>query len=85
MVIADDLISPFQAGFMHGRYIGDHGQTLRLIMTDAKLSNSSGLGIMLDQHKAYDRIHPEYFTKVLKKIGFPDVFVATICQLFFAT
>ena len=85
MMVADDLISPFQAGFMHGRYIGDHGQTLRLIMNDAKLSNSSGLGIMLDQHKAYDRIHPEYLTKVLRKFGFPDAFVDTIGQLFFAT
>ncbi|KAG1577598.1 hypothetical protein G6F48_012568 [Rhizopus delemar] len=38
---------------------------------------------MLDQTKAYDRIHPEYLYKVLNRFGFPNKFIKCIHDLFF--
>ncbi|KAG1370798.1 hypothetical protein G6F61_011727 [Rhizopus arrhizus] len=62
MNISSKLITRFQSGFMHNRFIGDHGFACRLIMEDTSKSTSisESLGVMLDQTKAYDRIHPEY-------------------------
>ncbi|KAG0742237.1 hypothetical protein G6F57_005997 [Rhizopus arrhizus] len=49
-------------------FIGDNGFAYRLIVEDAPKSKSmsESLGVMSDQTKAYDRIHPEYLCKVLK-------------------
>ncbi|KAG0857767.1 hypothetical protein G6F16_013468 [Rhizopus arrhizus] len=54
-------------------------------MEDASKSTSisESLGVMLDQTKAYDRIHPEYLCKVLKRFGFPEKFIKCIHDLFF--
>ncbi|KAG0755178.1 hypothetical protein G6F24_012006 [Rhizopus arrhizus] len=62
MNISSKLITRFQSGFMHNRFTGDHGFACRLIMEDTSKSTSisESLGVMLDQTKAYDRIHPEY-------------------------
>ncbi|KAG1535899.1 hypothetical protein G6F49_013085 [Rhizopus delemar] len=74
MGISSKLITRFQSGFMHNRFIGDHGFACRLIMEDASKSMliSESLGVMLDQPKACDRIHPEYLCKVLNRFGFPN-------------
>lgn len=47
---------------MHNMFIGDNGFAYRLIVEDAPKSKSmsESLGVMSDQTKAYDRIHPEY-------------------------
>ncbi|EIE91397.1 hypothetical protein RO3G_16108 [Rhizopus delemar RA 99-880] len=85
MGISSKLITRFQSGFMHNRFIGDHGFACRLIMEDASKSTpiSGSLGVMLDQTKAYDRIHPEYLCKVLNRFGFPNKFIKRIHDLFF--
>ncbi|KAG1569136.1 hypothetical protein G6F47_013778 [Rhizopus delemar] len=85
MGISSKLITRFQSGFMHNRFIGDHGFACRLIMEDASKSTSisESLGVMLDQTKAYDRIHPEYLCKVLNRFGFPNKFIKYIHDLFF--
>ncbi|KAG1623483.1 hypothetical protein G6F45_010931 [Rhizopus arrhizus] len=44
---------------------------------------SESLGVILDQTKAYDRIHPEYLCKVLNRFGFPNKFIKCIHELFF--
>lgn len=84
------LIQQAQCGFMKGRFIGDHGFALRLIMENAFLNRTQFLGqkiefagLMLDNAKAYDRVHPTYLTKVLSKFGFPIIFVNCITSLFF--
>ncbi|KAK4513077.1 uncharacterized protein ATC70_011523 [Mucor velutinosus] len=88
--VASDLIGPHQSGFLRGRYIGDHGMSLKVIVDNAREArwNNSGefveyAGIMLDNAKAYDRVHPQYLSKVLVKFGFPKQFVQCICKLFF--
>ena len=71
---------------MHNMFIGDNGFAYRLIVEDAPKSKSmsESLGVMSDQTKAYDRIHPEYLCKVLKRFGFPDKFIKCIHDLFFS-
>jgi hypothetical protein len=41
------------------------------------------VGVMLDNNKAYDRVHPHYLAQVLQKLGFPIEFVRCIENLFF--
>lgn len=84
--LASKLITEFQAGFMRNRFIGDHGLTNKLILEDAQKTDADGVeyvGVMLDQTKAYDLIHPTYLVKVLEKFGFPTAFVHCIQNLFF--
>lgn len=68
------LINPTQDSFMFNRFKGDHGLTLKIMMENA-ISNkikfehnnekSEHIGLFLDNTKAYDRVHPVYFEKVL--------------------
>lgn len=56
--VAPSLITPFQTGFLPGRFIADNGLLVKLVMEQARESlSSSALGILLDHEKAYDRIH----------------------------
>lgn len=49
-------MNPLQTGFVPGRFIGDNGFALSIIMNQAKIvySNST-IGLLLNQEKAYDR------------------------------
>ncbi|KAG1471676.1 hypothetical protein G6F56_001984 [Rhizopus delemar] len=80
-----DLITPFQTGFMRGRFIADNDLLMKLIMDHCSRIDSSAVGILLDQEKAYDRIHPEYVRQVLVLIEIPPAFVNSISNLFFGT
>ncbi|KAG0735934.1 hypothetical protein G6F23_011255 [Rhizopus arrhizus] len=55
-----DLIDPNQTGFMAGRFIGDNGLCARMIMDITKQYKLPGVSLLLDQEKAYDRVHPDY-------------------------
>ncbi|KAG1314597.1 hypothetical protein G6F64_001345 [Rhizopus arrhizus] len=79
------LIHDVQKGFMPHRFIGDNGLMMQLVKTEAEQRKSSEIGLLLDQEKAYDRVHPDYLRKVMLKFGFPASFVSTICHLFFET
>ncbi|KAG0803284.1 hypothetical protein G6F20_013659 [Rhizopus arrhizus] len=54
-------------------------------MEHARLSNSSAIGLLIDQEKAYDRIHPDYLRQVLQRFAFPDSIINSISSLFFST
>ncbi|KAG1076496.1 hypothetical protein G6F42_025496 [Rhizopus arrhizus] len=54
-------------------------------MDFAKSTNSKALGLLLDQEKAYDRVHPDYLQQVLTHFGFPPSFVQSVLGLFFGT
>lgn len=78
MGVASQLINNFQTGFMPQRFIGDQEFSLNLMIENSKVCKGSNksefteyVGIMLDNHKAYDRVHPYYLIKVLEKFGFP--------------
>ncbi|KAG0769000.1 hypothetical protein G6F33_004027 [Rhizopus arrhizus] len=81
----DDLIIPYQSGFPRDRFIADNGLLMKLVMDFAKSTNSKALGLLLDQEKAYDRVHPDYLQQVLTHFGFPPSFVQSVLGLFFST
>jgi hypothetical protein len=68
---------------MRNRFIGDNGLTLHLLLQQARFTKFTGIGLLLDQEKAYDRVNPIYLIKVLAAFGFDDKFIRCIQQLFF--
>ncbi|KAG1558904.1 hypothetical protein G6F49_004084 [Rhizopus delemar] len=83
--VVSSLISPWQSGFMKDRFIADNGILVNLAMEQAAVRNSDEIGLLCDQEKAYDRIHPNYLRTVLEQYGFPTSFVSSIDNLFFGT
>ncbi|KAG1592700.1 hypothetical protein G6F47_009347 [Rhizopus delemar] len=81
----DDLITPYKSGFLRHRFIADNGLLMKLVMDYAKSTNSKALGLLLDQEKAYDRVHPDYLQKVLTHFGFSPSFIQSVLDLFFGT
>ncbi|KAG1540333.1 hypothetical protein G6F49_012159 [Rhizopus delemar] len=77
------LIHEVQKGFMPQRFIGDNGLMMQLVKIEAEQRQSPEIGLLLDQEKAYDRVHPDYLKKVMLKFGFPSSLVSTLCKLFF--
>ncbi|CEP08875.1 hypothetical protein [Parasitella parasitica] len=80
---ASSLINPYQTGFVRGRFIADNGMLMKLVMEHAKSTRSSSIGLLLDQEKAYDRVHPVYLRAVLLRFGYPVALVNCISRLFF--
>ncbi|EIE82780.1 hypothetical protein RO3G_07485 [Rhizopus delemar RA 99-880] len=79
------LIDIHQTGFMSERFIADDGATTRLIMSIVERFKLSGIALLLDQEKAYDRVHPQYLKDCLERFGFPSTLVTSILSLFFGT
>ncbi|KAG1438913.1 hypothetical protein G6F56_012474 [Rhizopus delemar] len=70
---------------MAGRFIGDNGLCTRLIMDIAQKYKIPGIGLMLDQEKAYDRVHPTYLRLCLQHFGLSQRLTDCITSLFFNT
>ena len=83
--VTDDMINPYQSGFVRGRFIADNGLLMKLLMEHANLTKSPAIALLLDQEKAYDRVHPLYLQLVLERFGFPPTIVSSIVSLFFST
>ena len=83
--VASSLISPWQSGFMKGRFIADNGALAQITLEQASLRQSKEIGLLCDQEKAYDRVHPDYLRAVLVRFGFPAQFVSAIVGLFYGT
>lgn len=82
------LINPYQTGFIKNRLISDNGWVNLTLMDNhrnAKNPTSEAVAVLLDQEKAYDRVHPGYLAKVMKHFGFSDKITSTIQTLFFGT
>lgn len=79
------LINPYQTGFLHDRFIADNGLLARLVMSVAQKYDITGAALLLDQEKAYDRVHPEYLKAVLQQFRFPASLINSIMHLFFDT
>lgn len=81
--LASQLLSPYQTGFLPKRFIADNFFLLKMIMTQAPTTAPDSIGLLLDQEKAYDRVHPDYLRQVLIAFGFPPTLVQVIINLFF--
>ncbi|KAG1450645.1 hypothetical protein G6F46_010634 [Rhizopus delemar] len=56
----------------------DHGMALSLILEQARGFRLPGVGLLLDQETAYDRVHPGYLRSVMVKFNFPAQFITFI-------
>ncbi|SAL97551.1 hypothetical protein [Absidia glauca] len=81
--IMNAIINPQQTGFINGRFIGENGMVLHLLLQQARQQRDPGIGLLLDQEKAYDRVHPDYLRKTMLAFGFPSLFVECVYSLFF--
>jgi hypothetical protein len=81
--VASKIIQQTQTGFMNGRFIGDNGLLIHLITQQARYHQYSGIGLLLDQEKAYDRVNPVYLCQVLGHFGFHKNFIHCLSNLFF--
>jgi hypothetical protein len=77
------LLNPYQSGFVPGKFIGDNGLVLLMVLEQAKSSDLSGVSIILDQEKSYDRVNAGYLRNTLHKSASPPAFIDCIQQLFF--
>jgi hypothetical protein len=86
-LLVTKCVSKYQTGFVRGRYIADNAASAILLMEHAQkmrsVDQSTPSMILLDQEKAYDRVHPEYFALTLSHFGFPDQLINCISKLFF--
>ncbi|KAG0930594.1 hypothetical protein G6F32_011943 [Rhizopus arrhizus] len=77
------LITSYQTGFLPNRLIAENGLVLNIVMEHARATKSDHIALLLDQEKAYDRVHSIYLRSVLLKFGFPPEFIASLLGLFF--
>ena len=86
-LLVTKCISKYQTGFVRGRYIADNAASAILLMEHAQkmrlADQNTPSMILLDQEKAYDRVHSEYFALTLNHFGFPDQLIKCISKLFF--
>jgi hypothetical protein len=85
--LANRIINPYQSGFLPKRLISDNGWVTNTLMAHMKsvAPQLPMVSVLLDQEKAYDRVHPKYLELTLLRFGFPSTFVQTITSLFFNT
>jgi len=79
------LVGKHQTGFIQGRSILDNGLTMANMMDWAKAQRLPHACVLLDQAKAYDRIHRKFLLSTLRHMNFPDTFIKSISSLFFTT
>ncbi|KAG1050125.1 hypothetical protein G6F43_007574 [Rhizopus delemar] len=85
VLVASRLISPWQSGFMKDRFIVHNGALVKLATEQASICNSDEIGLLCDQEKADDRIHPDYPRADLVQFSFPEQFILAITSLFYNT
>ncbi|KAG1148940.1 hypothetical protein G6F37_004027 [Rhizopus arrhizus] len=81
------LIDPYQTGFLPNRLISDNGWWNQVLMENLQdvAPELPQVAVLLDQEKAYDRVHPECLQKMLSRFGFPDTLITALTRLFFDT
>lgn len=81
------MINPHQTGFLHKRLISDNGWVVQNVMQHIRkfTPTSPSVGVLLDQEKAYDKVHPGYLKQVMQRFGLPSPFIDSIIHLFFST
>ena len=80
--VAVTIVHEDQAGFIPGRSLYDHTKTTQMVIEYCEVEEKDGCIIALDQEKAYDKIDHEYLWIILRKYGFPTVFIERIMELY---
>ncbi|XP_059287623.1 uncharacterized protein LOC132040947 [Lycium ferocissimum] len=76
------LISPNQSGFVKGRCIIENVLLTHEVVADIRLRGKpANVVLKLDMAKAYDRVSWSYLIRVLRKMGFAEVFIDKVWRL----
>src|SRR5690349_16856676 len=73
---------PPQQAFIKERSITDAVLDIITIMRNQNIPSSLHWIVLLDQHKAFDRINHEFIIEVLRKMNFHTKFINVISSLF---
>lgn len=86
-LVLPKLINPYQTGFLPDRLISDNGWVNNTLMAHFRsvAKDVPAVAVLLDQEKAYDRVHPRYLELVMLRFGFPSSLVSCLGSLFFGT
>ena len=68
---------------MAGRFRGDNGLCARMVTGIVRRYQPSGVGLLLDQEKAYDLVHPDHLHACLMRFSLPPRLINRITSLFF--
>ncbi|XP_060182357.1 uncharacterized protein LOC132612025 [Lycium barbarum] len=80
--ILPSLISPNQSGFVKGRCIIENVLLTQEVVTDIRLRGKpANVVLKLDMAKAYDRVSWSYLIRVLRKMGFAEIFIDMVWRL----
>ncbi|XP_059315792.1 secreted RxLR effector protein 78-like [Lycium ferocissimum] len=76
------LISANQSGFVKGRCIIENVLLTQEVVSDIRLRGKpANVVLKLDMAKAYDRVSWDFLARVLRKMGFAEVFIDMIWRL----
>ncbi|KAG1045508.1 hypothetical protein G6F43_011259 [Rhizopus delemar] len=81
--VISSIINRCQTGFMPNRFITESGLVLNMVTEHARWCNRNDIALLLDQEKAYDRVHSSYLRAAMLKLSFLSVLVNSIIGLFF--
>ena len=73
--IIHSLISPNQGGFISGRQISDNILMVKEAIHSSSKRGEPGMDIKMDLANAFDRLRHSFILLVLKKFGFPPIFI----------
>jgi ribonuclease HI/exonuclease III/chemotaxis regulatin CheY-phosphate phosphatase CheZ len=80
--VAKYLLHENQAGFVPGRNLYDNTRLSSAMIDYCEQESIEGCIVSLDQEKAYDKIAHDYLWRILRKNGFPEVFISLIKNLY---
>jgi exonuclease III len=76
------LVHGDQYGFVPGRNIHEAVMTVQTVIDCAAATKADAVVAMLDQRKAFGRVHHGYLLRVLRHFGFGERFVSTLAALY---
>ncbi|EIE78597.1 hypothetical protein RO3G_03301 [Rhizopus delemar RA 99-880] len=79
----DTVINRYKTGFFGDRFIAENGMIFSILMEQAHVQKRPEIGLLLDQEKAYDRVHPMYFRQIMLAFSFTPYLVHSFGNLFF--
>jgi hypothetical protein len=85
MKYMNKCISTNQMGFMPKRFIGEQGMIVQCLQEIAVKARSECIALLLDQQKAYDRIHFDYLQHCMSAFNIPNTIIRSITSLFSTT
>ncbi|KAK4513364.1 putative secondary metabolism biosynthetic enzyme [Mucor velutinosus] len=80
-----DKISIQQMGFMPKQFIAEQGLQFQCMQTIATRSKLPSIALLLDQEKAYDRIHFSYLEALMKAFNIPSPPISVVLNFFSLT